>query len=119
MLAWAFDEPSFDRFHSKSGNLYRVNAHFNYGESSNTWSVVPAPLTTFARQEVASIPGITRFMPRGRVNMITYNEVTHAEENNVAFVEPSFFRLFDFEITKGNRKNPFTDTRSLIVKPGE
>ncbi|MEP6514379.1 MAG: ABC transporter permease, partial [Parafilimonas sp.] len=113
-------ETSFDNFHSKKNNIYRVVSAFQSPEGTDYSAGVPFPTADALRidypqiKEVAAIYGTTD-------QQITIpakeNEPPKKfkEATGVFFSEPQFFNLFDFKLLAGNIKTALTDPNTVLL----
>jgi len=113
MLLWVQDETSFDGFHARAKNIYQVNAPGGSGINRRVWNITQAPVATYALKEVPGVKSAVRLSPK-YTSVFTYKDKLLQEENN-GYVDPSFFRLFDFKLLKGNMSNPFPNDQSVIL----
>ena len=102
-------ELSYDGFHSKGDNIYRVVADIEtpsevIDADIPAWPVAPNLQTEFP--EVESYVRIMNFEALVRKDNLKFNE-----ENLIA-ADSAFFQIFDFELVQGNKdevlKRPFT-----------
>ncbi|HYH57170.1 MAG TPA: ABC transporter permease, partial [Anseongella sp.] len=114
VLLWVQDELSYDRFHSNSKNIYRVLANVGAGTSRQVWTGLPAPVATLAKNEVPEVRDAVRISDMDESLMLEYKDKQFAEQH-AAFVDPSFFSVFDFKLLSGNPGEPFHTTNSVIL----
>lgn len=117
ILLWVQDELSYDSFHRNAGDIYKINSHIGTGTSAQVWEGAPGPLTLFSKQ----IPEV--------VNAVRINEISESllfkygdkkfNESNLAFVDPTFFSVFDFKLLEGDAGNPFTNINSIVITSSE
>jgi putative ABC transport system permease protein len=117
ILLWVQDELSYDSFHRNARDIYKINSHIGVGTSAQVWDGAPAPLTVFSKQ----IPDV--------INTVRVNEIFQSflfkyddkkfNESNLAFVDPSFFSVFDFKLLKGDPKKPFMNINSIVITYSE
>lgn len=113
VLLWVQNELSFDRFHKKADNIYKINSHIGTGTSAQVWEGSPGPLVVFSKQ----IPEIKQAV---RINnvfeqlLFTYGD-KKIKESRLAFIDSTFFSLFDFKIVKGNKEKPLPEMYSIIL----
>jgi len=112
ILLWVQDELSYDKFHENADQIYRVNKIWRKGEIAH-YATTPAPLAQALKKEFPEITNSTRFDPAGQ--MI----VAHAErtfyENNGAYIDPSYFELFDVLFVKGNPETALSNPSSIVI----
>jgi putative ABC transport system permease protein len=105
-------EFSYDRFHANADRIYRVWQDENYGPKENfVNTVTPVSMVPVLQGNYPEIEAATRvyaFNGLVKRNGIEFNESLRA-------VDPSFFKIFDFELLAGNPESPFTDVNSIIL----
>jgi putative ABC transport system permease protein len=116
ILLWVSDELSFDRFHTKAEQLYQVNAQIGSGTSKQVWDGVQAPIATFALREVPGVQSAVRLVGNYSYAVFKYQDKTlKPGDNGNFYVDPSFFKVFDFKLLKGDRNRPFPTNQSVII----
>jgi putative ABC transport system permease protein len=105
-------EASYDRFHEKSGRIYRLAV---LGDSPAKAEYSLSTPEILSRALVNRIPEIERagIVQRSR-NAILQTERNHVRENGL-FADPNFFRLFSFELLVGDRAEALAAPRSIIL----
>src|SRR4029078_8787560 len=108
---------SYDKFHHNANNIFKINSHIGSGTSAQVWEGSPGPLLIFSKQ----IPEV--------VNAVRVNEIYEQllfkyqdkkfNESKLAFVDSSFFSIFDFKLLEGNISKPFPDLNSIIITSSE
>jgi putative ABC transport system permease protein len=114
LFLWALDELSFDKFHSKAENIFRINANFNRSGMVTAWSVTPGPVAYHAKKELPLVAEAVRVAEDNGQVVFTVNNQNFVE-TRIAYVDESFFRVFDYELKKGNKEKPFPDLKSIII----
>src|ERR1017187_6825832 len=96
ILLWVNDELSFDKFNTKAGQLYRVNAQLGTGSSKQVWSGAPAPVAVVALKEVPGVQNTARIVGNYSYTVFRYGDKLLKEDyGKLALVDPSFFKMFD------------------------
>lgn len=97
-LSLVYYELSFDRFHAKADDIYRVHQKFNDG---GTTADISYPIKQALVDDYPQIKEATSFAfmggNRGRVG--NRNVIA----NGIVFVDTSFFNLFDIQFVKGSK----------------
>lgn len=114
VLLWVQDEWSYDGFHRDAGNIYKINSHIGSGSSAQVWSGSPAPLAVFCKQSIPEVKNTVRVLPNWSELLLSYRDKKFLESEG-AFVDPSFFSIFDFKLLQGHAEKPFTDDNSIIL----
>lgn len=114
LLLWVKEEDSFDKFHQDYSSIYRLSSSFIVNGEPNTWEGVPAPLMVFGKD----IPDILQVVRTTReVDQVLSNEDRSKilDGHTTAFVDSTFFSVFDFNLLEGNPLKPFTNIQSTVI----
>ncbi|MDX1940803.1 MAG: FtsX-like permease family protein [Saprospiraceae bacterium] len=107
------NEWSFDTFHEKTDQLYRINRIVNdknhrFLEGINTH---PAPFAPAVKEEMPEIQYITRVQ----------NDKSYIKRGNFIslekyfFTDADFFQMFSFSFVKGNAQQSLEDNSSAVI----
>ena len=96
ILVWVLDELSYDKFHENSPCLYRVEENQNYSGRIYHVTVTPYPLAPALIADIPEIIDATRYVGLGS-QLLRYGEKGFFE-SGIKAVDPSFFRMFTFDI---------------------
>ncbi len=114
-LLYAVNEFSFDRFHKKADNIYRVyrwtEAMGEDKASGDTY--MPMPLGPALKQDIPDVTGFVRMQEAWGENFAKVNGVV--TRLAASFADPSFFTVFSFPFVKGNPATVLSDPRSLVL----
>ena len=113
VLLWVQNELSYDRFHKNADNIYKINSHIGTGSSAQVWDGSPGPLMIFSKQ-IPEIKQVVRINNVFEQSLFTYGD-KKIKESRLAFVDSTFFSLFDFKMLKGNKEKPLPDMHSIIL----
>lgn len=116
ILTYVAFEFSFDKMHSKSNRIYRVQSTFHEGEVlTDNWATSSFGYGSAMQENLAGIEDYTRvgciIQPE---QLVKYGELC-LRENEVAYADPGFFRLFDFELLKGDRATCLSTPGQVVV----
>ncbi len=102
-------ELRFDRFHRKFDRIYRVVTDEKINDITSETMGSPIPMAAALRQDFPNLEKVTvAFGNYGGLFAITQDDgiVQRFQENEqVAFVEPEFFEIFDFPWMAGDPKS--------------
>jgi len=116
ILIWVQDELSYDRFHTKADQIYKVNASIGTGASKQVWGGVPGPVAAFALKEVPGVVSAVRVVTSYDYSVFRYKDKLLKEDfGKASYVDDDFFTMFDFKLLKGNVKTPFPNDQSIII----
>jgi putative ABC transport system permease protein len=112
ILVWVEFELSVDRFYEHSDRIYAVwrNSE-NQGEISS-WDYTPAPYAPTLKETYPEVEETTRITEWDK-QMLTVEANSFYEESS--FVDPGFFKIFDFEVVFGDPVAALEDPNSIIL----
>ncbi len=114
ILLYVLDELHFDAFHAKAERIFRVvevRSTPDRGDQHNARSV--APLGPAMEAEFPAVAASVRMLQLFRVTM-EYRE-NRFYEGDYLLSEPSFFKIFDFELLRGNPETALAEPRSVVL----
>jgi len=112
LLLWVWDELSFDRFNQKVDRIYTAVSSFDK-DRKQVWPVTPAPLATFAKQQIPAVENAARVLDNSDI-LMQYDDKKFSEKRT-AYADPSLFRIFSFPMVAGSAAKPFDDNRSILI----
>ncbi|KZN35299.1 hypothetical protein N480_19125 [Pseudoalteromonas luteoviolacea S2607] len=112
-LLYILDEVSYDAFWKQGENIYRVETTVrrNGGADSIQYSRSFAPLTPLAEVNMQGSVAIARLQP---MQFLAAYNVTRFYQD-VSFVDPSFFDVFDLKFIQGSRENALNTPYKVVL----
>ena len=104
------DQSSYDQFHDKKDRTYRILSKIKSSATANASS--PFPLASTIREDYSLIEEATHLVPR------VGGDLTYGQKNQEIrgfFADSSFFKVFGFELEKGNKHNALDKPNSMII----
>lgn len=114
LLLWIQDEFSYDSFHKNSSHIYKLENMVGTGTSRQLWPVTTAPIGVLAKKQIPGVEDVVRITYNPFYGLFKYRDKVFNEQKN-HFTDPSFFSMFDFNIIKGDKNNPFPDNNSIVI----
>jgi len=114
ILLWVNDERSYDIFHKKGGDIYRMELFGGTGATKQIWPLIVAPMGPLAKNELPDVVEQARMCDNYWAFHYKYREKSFTNEK-VEFTDPSFFSMFDFPLLEGNASQPFVDAHSVVI----
>ncbi|MBC9912929.1 ABC transporter permease [Chitinophaga varians] len=114
ILLWVQDERSFDRFHQRKDQLYRLENRVGTGVSRHIWTVTNAPIGLNAQARLPEVKGVVRIADNYVYSSFRYNNQLFPA-NKAFFADTTLFTLFDFPLVQGNPAQPFTDPHAVVM----
>lgn len=115
LFLYVNDELSYDSFHEKSDRIYRIVEISESGDQGTRYFGQTAPVLGATLEEsYPEIEEVVRvYQPVGHIDMLWEGERVH--ERNYLLADPGFFRVFDFEIVRGDAENPLAVPNSVVI----
>jgi putative ABC transport system permease protein len=114
ILLWVQNEHSYDGFHQKTADIYKIEIFGGTGSSRQIWHEMVAPIGPLAKKELPEVREQVRISGNYFFSLYKYQDKVFANEKAV-FTDPSFFSMFDFPLVYGNVARPYTDNHSVIL----
>lgn len=116
ILTYVTFEFSYDKMHTKYDRIYRVQSTFHEGEVlTDYWASSSFGYGSAMKENLAGIEDYTRIGSLLQPEQIVkYGELT-LRENQIAYADPGFFRLFDFELLKGDWETCLSMPRQVVI----
>src|SRR6476469_2430174 len=114
-------ETSFDTFHKKRDQIYRVSSEFNNPDGKGSSSGAPQPVAEALRLDFPQLPVVAAIVG-GNDNLVSIpdnNVATPAkkfkEATGVFWAEPSFFKIFNFPWLAGDPKTALNEPNTGVI----
>jgi ABC-type antimicrobial peptide transport system permease subunit len=111
-------ELSFDKYHRKASQIYKVVQDTKFEEDVFHWTTTAYPLADALRSDFSEISLVTQ--ASGPVNRLfkiegNHGDVKRVEEDEVLFVDPYYPQVFDIEVVAGDLTTALKDPQSIIL----
>lgn len=110
---YIINELSYDRFHADHERIYRANTKALIRGQVNDDADSSAPLVTTMLEKYPEVIVGTRVHRSGQ--LLIGKEEKRINEEGVLFADENFFKVFDFELVKGNSETALENPRSMIL----
>jgi len=110
---YVYHELSYDSFHSKADRIYRVYVKGQMMGSEMDMAVTASPMAAAMQSDYPEIEEATRVRKYG--DWLIKYEDKKFHEQNVLFADSNFFRVFDFELLRGDKEKALASPRSMIL----
>ena len=112
---YAVDEMTFDGFHEKANQIYRVVQHQQIPEEGEKhFGAVSYNASEAAKNEIPGVENAVKMLRWGRA-------VIRDPETQIGFYEPfltaenSFFQIFDFPFLAGDKATALTEPNTIVL----
>lgn len=106
-------ELSYDRFHSKANDIYRINIEDQQSEGQPPVSGLEGQLVVPLYDKFPQIKEVVRLIHPE--NTVITAEKNNFSNNQLFFTNKQFFEVFDFKLIKGNRESLFNKPNQVVI----
>ncbi len=112
---YVIHEFSYDQFHKKADNLYRVYRWNNgiNGQEPSGDTYLPMPMGPAFKEEFPEVVRSVRMREDWGDEFIRIDGIVSLK--GIAFADPQFFDMFDFPIKYGNHQTPLNEISSVVL----
>ncbi|HEY4324910.1 MAG TPA: ABC transporter permease [Mucilaginibacter sp.] len=110
-------ETSFDNFHTKQDQIYRIVTAEKTPEGMDYGTGVPWPVTEAMRIDYPQLLVASIFENGGQISVLNNNAQTVKKftEDKVYFVEPQFFKIFDYGWLAGDKSTALNQPNTVAL----
>ncbi|MFC1563416.1 ABC transporter permease [candidate division KSB1 bacterium] len=108
-------ELSFDKYHEKSDNIYRVASYISYAGREIEGTVNPTPMGPQLVEEFPEVLSSVRFFNETKI--VASNGEDHFFEKDAIFTDNSIFEIFSFKLLQGDPQNALTRPYTVVITP--
>jgi putative ABC transport system permease protein len=107
------DELSYDRYHSKADNIYRVVTNIKEPDNAFTWAVAQIPLAEQLKDNYPEVVNAVRFF--GTSNKMYKNGEQQFLEKKFFLADSTVFDMFDYSFLEGDVNTALDAPFSLVL----
>jgi putative ABC transport system permease protein len=113
-------ELNYDKFNANAANIYRLTSVAEGPNGKTSLAVTPAPWAPLMKKDYPEISNYVRLL-KDEKNLLGLKGEQHFYENNVLFCDSTFFDVFSFQLSRGNKQalykpNSIVLTRKMAEK---
>lgn len=109
------NELSYDRHYENADRIYRVNGEIKFGGNHYKLAVASAPFANAAVQTFPEIESAVRFRTRGSYLVKRTETADNIKENDVAWTDSTFFKVFSVPVLQGNALTALIEPKSIAI----
>jgi putative ABC transport system permease protein len=113
IMLFVKDELSFDRYHEKAEQIYRVIMKGKLNGESFGFPLGAAPMAQTLRKDYPEVLEATRLRKNGSP-FVTYGDKTFKEDAFV-YADSNFFQVFTIPFLKGDPKTALIEPNSIVI----
>ncbi|WP_010178418.1 ABC transporter permease [Aquimarina agarilytica] len=108
-------EFSYDTFHTKADNIYRVESDFYEGDVlTDAWPSASFGYGPAIKEHIAGVKNFAR-LDIGQTEQIVGYKDEYIRENTVTYADTTFFELFDFKLLEGDRLTMLDNPNTVVI----
>ena len=117
-------ETSFDNFHTKKNQIYRVITVFHGPDGVRPSGGVPLPIAEGLRNDFPLLKGVAEIFRNDGSHFSIGNQnkgegIKKFKEDDTYWAEPEFFAMFDFPWLAGDKKTALSEPFSVVLSQNE
>ena len=114
ILTYARYEMSYDKYHSKADDIYRITVDIYNGNDFQVADAQCYPAAgKLAKEEFSEIEDYAMTRHFGR--LLLKNGDKAFNEDRVYWATPSWLKVFDWQMVRGDRESALNDTDALVI----
>ncbi len=113
LLIYVFDELSYDKYHEKHAQIYRVSSHITETDDDFIWNVTQIPFATQVKQDYPEVQDAIRFQGIGK-SLFEYGD-KQFYDNDVCFVDSTVFEVFTYPMISGVPETALDEPNSIVL----
>ena len=113
IIVYIADELSFDRFHKKVNNIYRVTTKAILSGQTSQIATSCAPFAPTVVEEFPEVDEALRLDRRTNVT-VSFGEKSFTEKN-LLLADSNFFKVFSFELLQGNPETALKAPNKVVL----
>ena len=108
---------SFDKFHANSEQIVRVTMDVKLGSEELREATTMPPLAKALEEDFEEVTGTVRLFDPNLFDkaILVSRGSTSFKENEILFVDSTFFQLFSFRLTEGSYENCLQKPYSVVI----
>ncbi|MEP2025933.1 MAG: ABC transporter permease [Reichenbachiella sp.] len=116
IISYSIFEFSFDNFHTKRDNIYRVLTHWSGSDRMEKLVVTGTKISHIAGNEIPEVQEVAKYFPIGsRVHFSMKVGDKVFQETDFAYADPSFLKIFDFKLKSGDSNTALNEPNTIIL----
>ena len=112
IAVWVTDELSYDKFNRNYNRIVRLTGIAKTETGIAESAVSSAPMAKALKDDYAEVEKTVRFDMRGEIVRLKDKQI---QEDAILVTDPSFFDVFDFQLTRGDIRTALSEPFSIIL----
>ncbi len=112
---YVHEEVSYDKFHTQSANIYRLNTTINTPTGTLDLALTATPVAEYLAGVAPEIEEFVRINKEYGSHAIRFQNNLFSESENIYYADDNFFEVFDFELLKGDKLSALQGPDKIII----
>ena len=113
IMFYVIDELSYDRYHTKSDRIFRINTEIKFGGTSTSFAIAAPPMADALIKTFPEAEKAVRLIPNFNTRFAKGNEVV--QEERVLFSDSTLFDVFTLPVIHGDPTSALASPNSVVV----
>ena len=114
LIFYIRDELSFDKFHTKSDRIYRINSYIKEPDKEMLkWAITQLPLASTLQTKYPEVEQAVCFVPNSRI--LFRNGEIKLFEDKIYYTDSNVFKIFTAHLIEGNPNIALTQPNSIVI----
>ncbi len=113
LVLYIVDELSYDKYHEKADNIYRIVSNIKETDNEFTWAVAQIPMAEELREKYPEVKDAIRFFGMGRRLMKYQNKSFYEEDFYMA--DSTVFDVFSYNFIYGNPSTALDEPNKIVI----
>lgn len=115
ILLYVINEMTYDRFHEKSDQIYRVWISGSMPATEMRHAVSSAPMAEALMNDYPDVEQAVRLRQAGGYIVKQGDRIFNETQDEFKFADSTFFDVFSFKLLKGDPRTCLTEPRSIVL----
>ena len=115
ILLYVVNELTYDKFHEKSDQIYRVWIRGSMPATEMRHAVSSPPMAEALLNDYPEVEQVVRLKQSGGWMVRSGDRMFHETQKEFIFADSSFFDVFSFQLIKGDPATCLRDPRSIVL----
>ncbi len=111
---YVIDELSYDRYNDKADRIYRINSDLHFGGGNLHITQTSDMMGELLKKDFPQVEEFTRIYSNEGAKLIKKGNA-FINEQNIAYVDSTFFRVFTLPAMHGNTKTALDEPNTMVV----
>ncbi|MCU0340129.1 MAG: ABC transporter permease [Spirosomaceae bacterium] len=112
LILTAYDQLTFDTFHTQNGPVYRVYEKVVRAESVEYGNSMPLPMAPSLKADMPDVKHIARVLDGG-AQILKDGKLIN---QGIVYTDPDYFKVFGFKLLKGNANSVLGELSNVVLR---